>query len=66
MSTRHVGLSWMQDILWIDAGGSASETGGRWSMMEQLMPLGAGPPPHKHLWSDETFYILDGDDYVSA
>ena len=29
-------------------------------MMEQLMPKHAGPPPHKHLWSDETFYILDG------
>lgn len=50
---------WMQGILWsmlADAG----ETGGRWSMMEQLLPKGSGPPPHRHVWSDETFYILDG------
>ena len=50
----------MQDILWIMLA-DREDTGGRWSMMEQLMPLGAGPPPHKHLWSDETFYILDGE-----
>ena len=50
---------WMQGILWVMLA-DRDETGGRWSMMEQLMPMGAGPPPHKHLWSDETFYILDG------
>ena len=50
---------WMQGILWTMLA-DAADTGGRWSMMEQLLPKGAGPPPHKHLWSDETFYILDG------
>ena len=50
----------MQDILWIMLA-DREDTGGRWSMMEQLMPKGAGPPPHKHLWSDETFYILAGE-----
>lgn len=50
---------WMQDILWVMLA-DREDTGGRWSMMEQLLPKGAGPPPHKHLWSDETFYILDG------
>jgi quercetin dioxygenase-like cupin family protein len=50
---------WMQGILWTMLA-DRDDTGGRWSMMEQLMPKGAGPPPHKHLWSDETFYILDG------
>ncbi len=50
---------WMQGILWTMLA-DASDTGGRWSMMEQLLPKGSGPPPHKHLWSDETFYILDG------
>ena len=50
---------WMQDILWTMLA-DAGDTGGRWSMMEQVMPRGAGPPPHRHLWSDETFYILDG------
>jgi quercetin dioxygenase-like cupin family protein len=50
---------WMQGILWTMLA-DRDDTGGRWSMMEQLMRKGAGPPPHKHLWSDETFYILDG------
>jgi hypothetical protein len=50
---------WMQGILWTMLA-DAADTGGRWSMMEQLLPRGSGPPPHKHLWSDETFYILDG------
>ena len=35
---------WMQDILWIMLA-DRDDTGGRWSMMEQLMPMGAGPPP---------------------
>ena len=51
---------WMQDMLWIVLA-DGKQTGGRWSMMEQLMPKDAGPPPHKHAWSDETFYILHGD-----
>ena len=46
----------MQGILWKMLA-DAEDTGGRWSMMEQEMPKSAGPP-HKHLWSDETFYIL--------
>ena len=50
---------WLQGILWTMLA-DAADTGGRWSMMEQLLPKGSGPPPHKHLWSDETFYILDG------
>ena len=49
----------MQGILWTMLA-DADDTGGRYSMMEQLLPKGSGPPPHKHLWSDETFYILDG------
>ena len=50
---------WMQGILWTMLA-DAADTGGRWSMMEQLLPKGSGQPPHMHLWSDETFYILDG------
>lgn len=49
----------MQGILWTMLA-DADDTGGRYSMMEQVLPKGSGPPPHKHLWSDETFYILDG------
>lgn len=51
---------WMQGILWTMLA-DGEETGGRWSMMEQLLPKGSGPPPHKHVWSDESFYILDGE-----
>ena len=30
-------------------------------MMEELLPKDSGPGPHKHTWSDETFYMLDGE-----
>jgi mannose-6-phosphate isomerase-like protein (cupin superfamily) len=50
---------WMQDFLWIILADS-TDTGGRWSLMDQLMGKGIGPPPHKHTWSDETYYLLDG------
>ncbi len=51
---------WMQDGLWIMLA-DANDTGGRFSLMEQLFPQGSGPGPHKHTWSDETYYILDGE-----
>ena len=38
----------------------ASETGGSWSLFEEEVPLGMGPPPHRHDW-DEAYYILDGE-----
>jgi mannose-6-phosphate isomerase-like protein (cupin superfamily) len=38
----------------------ASETGGAWSLFEEDVPLGMGPPPHRHDW-DEAYYILDGE-----
>lgn len=37
----------------------ASETKGNWSLFEEEVPLGMGPPPHHHDW-DEAYYILDG------
>jgi quercetin dioxygenase-like cupin family protein len=37
----------------------ARETGGNWSLFEEGVPLGMGPPPHRHDW-DEAYYILDG------
>jgi mannose-6-phosphate isomerase-like protein (cupin superfamily) len=37
----------------------AEETGGAWSLFEEEVPLGMGPPPHRHDW-DEAYYILDG------
>ena len=40
------------------------ETGGAWSLFEEEVPLGMGPPPHRHDW-DEAYYILEGEiDFV--
>ena len=36
------------------------ESGGAWSLFEEDVPLGMGPPPHRHDW-DEAYYILDGE-----
>lgn len=50
---------WLLDILWcilVDG----EQTGGCYSLMEQLMPEGAGPPPHIHAFNDEWFYVMDG------
>ena len=42
----------------------ASDTNGSWSLFEEEVPLGMGPPPHRHDW-DEAYYILDGEiDFV--
>ena len=42
----------------------ARETGGNWSLFEEEVPLGMGPPAHRHDW-DEAYYILDGEvDFV--
>ncbi len=51
---------WMVDVLWMILA-DGRDTGGRFSLMEQLLPKGSGPGPHKHTWSDETFYMLDGE-----
>ena len=51
---------WWLDDLWIVLA-EAKDTGGRFSMMEELLPKGSGPGPHKHTWSDETYYILNGE-----
>ena len=37
----------------------ATETNGNWSLFEEQVPLGMGPPPHRHDW-DEAYYILEG------
>jgi mannose-6-phosphate isomerase-like protein (cupin superfamily) len=38
----------------------ARDTGGAWSLFEEDVPLGMGPPPHRHDW-DEAYYILSGE-----
>ena len=42
----------------------ARDTGGAWSLFEEEVSLGMGPPPHRHDW-DEAYYILNGEiDFV--
>jgi quercetin dioxygenase-like cupin family protein len=51
---------WQMGILWTPLIPGES-THGTYSLMEQLMPAKAGPPPHVHDQGDEVFYILDGE-----
>ena len=37
----------------------AKDTEGAWSLMEEEIPIGHGPPPHRHDW-DEAYYVLEG------
>lgn len=39
---------------------TAEQSGGAYSLMEEVMPRGAEPPPHVHHFEDEAFYLLDG------
>lgn len=50
---------WWLDILWVVLV-NGSDTGGRYSLMHETLPKGSGAPLHKHTWSDEHFYMLDG------
>jgi len=49
---------WQLDILWLILA-SGEDTGGAFSVMEELCPKDSGPPPHIHD-QFEFFYILDG------
>ena len=51
---------WWLDILWVVLADGA-DTGGRYSLMHETLPKGSGAPPHKHTWSDEHFYMLEGE-----
>ncbi|HEU5432291.1 MAG TPA: quercetin 2,3-dioxygenase [Thermomicrobiales bacterium] len=44
----------------------AGQTGGAFTLIEQVAPPGFGPPPHVHLAEDEAFYILDGTLHVTC
>jgi quercetin dioxygenase-like cupin family protein len=35
------------------------DTNGAWSLMEEDIPRGHGPPPHRHDW-DEAYYVIEG------
>jgi quercetin dioxygenase-like cupin family protein len=38
---------------------AADRTDQAWSLMEVVLPLHAGPPPHEHPW-DEAYYVMEG------
>src|SRR5919112_5620232 len=40
---------------------TAEQTGGRFSMIEEVAPRGEGTPLHVHREDDETFYVLEGE-----
>ncbi len=40
---------------------TGKETGGAFSLIEEINPPGDGPPLHIHMDEDETFYILEGE-----
>jgi quercetin dioxygenase-like cupin family protein len=40
---------------------TAEQTGGRFSLIEEVAPRGEGRPLHVHREDDETFYVLDGE-----
>ena len=50
---------WQVDILWTILA-SGDQTGGSYSLMEELCPKDSGPPPHSHD-QDEGFYIIEGE-----
>ena len=37
----------------------AKDTDGAWSLMEEEIPVGLGPPLHRHDW-DEAYYVIEG------
>jgi quercetin dioxygenase-like cupin family protein len=39
---------------------TGQQTGGAWSMIEQVTPPGGGPPVHLHTREDEGFYVVEG------
>jgi quercetin dioxygenase-like cupin family protein len=38
-----------------------NETGGSYSLFEDVVPPGVGPPSHVHTREDETWYMLEGE-----
>lgn len=40
---------------------ASKDSGGRYSVIEEVSPPGGGPPPHLHHETDEIFYVLEGE-----
>ena len=51
---------WLVDVLWVILA-SGEQTQGRYALIEQWMPEGAGPPPHVHAFEDESFWVMEGE-----
>ncbi len=59
VATNHeVDAFWQVDILWMMLA-SGEQTGGAYTLIEELCPRGSGPPPHWHE-QHELFYVIDG------
>ena len=50
---------WLAAQLWL-VHATGIQTDNRFSFVEQVMPGGLGPPAHRHPYSIEGFYILEG------
>src|SRR5215207_7233195 len=40
---------------------TGEDTGGKYALLEALVPPGGGPPPHGHSREEEGFYVLEGE-----
>src|SRR5688572_30174240 len=47
------------DALWLKA--TSAETGGAYTVIENISLPGNGPPPHLHENEDESIYVIDGE-----
>lgn len=47
------------DTLWLKA--TSAETGGAYTVIENVSLPGNGPPPHLHENEDESIYVIDGE-----
>ena len=51
---------WLLDVLWV-VHATGEQTQGNYSLIEQWMPQGYGPPPHVHPYEDEMFWVIEGE-----
>jgi len=51
---------WYRSVLW-NVLMSADQTLGEFTLLEQVIPAGAGPPAHVHERQAEGFYVLSGE-----
>jgi mannose-6-phosphate isomerase-like protein (cupin superfamily) len=51
---------WYRSVLW-NVLISADQTRGEFTLLEQVIPAGAGPPAHVHERQAEGFYVLSGE-----